>query len=183
MCLYAVNILVLCIATCENSDLVRTHCHTNAPMCTFCHVRHVVSRKKYTTAPPRELLYQLNRYKMVVLAQKRHGPPQKSCHTGSSKTGYGHVLGLRNYKEASGGFFPGRSSGSVSGLAATLAPVTLKIRPQHCPSRHPRFCWPQPRPRHYNPQCTPPTAPTSRPRSRHSRPAGTVSLAVSWSRS
>ena len=58
VCLYAVNILVLCIATCENSDLVRTHCHTNAPMCTFCHVRHVVSRKKDTTAPPRELLYQ-----------------------------------------------------------------------------------------------------------------------------
>ena len=58
VCLYAVNILVLCIAACENSDLVRTRCHTNAPICTFCHVRHVVSRKKDTTAPPRELLYQ-----------------------------------------------------------------------------------------------------------------------------
>ena len=31
---------------------------------------------------------------MVVLAQKRHGPPQKSCHTGSSKTGFVYILGL-----------------------------------------------------------------------------------------
>ena len=55
VCLYAVNMPVLCIAACKNSDLIRTGCHTNAPICTFCHVRHVVSRKKYTTAPPREL--------------------------------------------------------------------------------------------------------------------------------
>ena len=31
---------------------------------------------------------------MVVLAQKRHGPPQKSCHTGSPKTGFVYILGL-----------------------------------------------------------------------------------------
>ena len=49
---------VLCNAACNISDLIRTGCHTNAPICTFVHVRHVVSRKKDTTAPPRELLYQ-----------------------------------------------------------------------------------------------------------------------------
>ena len=58
ICLYAVGMPVLCNAACNISDLIRTRCLTNAPNATFVHVRHVVSRKKYTTAPPRECLNQ-----------------------------------------------------------------------------------------------------------------------------
>ena len=39
VCLYSVNMSVLCNAACNISDLIRTRCLTNAPNATFGHVR------------------------------------------------------------------------------------------------------------------------------------------------
>ena len=94
VCLYSVNILVLCFAACENSDLVRTRCHTNAPICTFAMFVMLYLEKKIPQPPPESCYINRIGIKWLFWLKKRHGPPQKSCHTGSPKTGYGHPLGL-----------------------------------------------------------------------------------------
>ena len=87
----------------------RTRCLTNAPIFSFCHVRHVqLYLEKKIPQPPPERCY-INRIGIEWLfwLLKRHGPPQKGCHTGSSKTGYRHLLGLRGYLENTARFGEG----------------------------------------------------------------------------